>query len=98
MTSNRQQRRASARSLDKGKATGTPARPATQADAKRFIDQAFEDRIAWVASRTLLERVLEDPASPGLDDGLRSSIAIFLKRHPEPAGVQLGQPSGGESA
>lgn len=87
---NRQERRQAAR-----RGAPAPARPATQADAKRLIDQAFEDRISWVAARVLLERVLADPASPGLDEHLRASIAIFLERHPEPPAVQVGQPRGG---
>ena len=59
-------------------------KPATPADAKRFIDEAFIDRISWVAARVLLERVAGDVAWSQLHPELRASIATFLERHPKP--------------
>jgi hypothetical protein len=58
-------------------------KPATPADAKRLIDDAFRDRISWTAARILLERVTNDVAWSQLDDGLRAAIARFLERHPK---------------
>lgn len=57
--------------------------PATPADARRFIDDTFKDRISWTAARVLLERVTNDLAWGDLDDGLRDSIVVFLERHPK---------------
>jgi hypothetical protein len=62
----------------------TVPKPATPADAKRFIDDAFTDRISWTAARVLLERVSNDVAWSELQPELRASIATFLERHPKP--------------
>jgi hypothetical protein len=62
----------------------TPSTPATPEDAKRFIDEAFADRIAWTAARVILVRVTNDAFWGHLDPELRQSIATFLERHPEP--------------
>jgi len=75
---NRQQRREAER------AGQTPAKPATPEDAKRFIDEAFQDRISWTAARVILERVTNDVAWGQLNPELRQSIAVFLERHPAP--------------
>lgn len=75
---NRAQRRAAERAGDK------PRAPATADDAKRFIDQAFTDRISWTAARVILERVTSDAAYGQLDADLQRAIATFLERHPAP--------------
>ena len=59
-------------------------KPATPADARRFIDQSFTDRISWIAARLLLERVTADVAWSQLQPELRASILTFLERHPKP--------------
>lgn len=59
-------------------------KPATPADAKRFIDQSFTDRISWTAARVLLGRVTADVAWSQLQPELRQSITTFLERHPRP--------------
>lgn len=75
---NRQQRR-------HPDAPGHGSQPAaTPEDAKRLIDEAFTDRISWVAARTILVRLTNDHAWGQLDPELRTSIATFLERHPEP--------------
>jgi hypothetical protein len=73
---NRHERRAAER------ASGVKRQPATAADAKRFIDEAFSDRISWTAARVILVRVTEDRAYGSLDEGTRGSIERFLERHP----------------
>jgi len=75
---NRAQRRAAER------AAQAPSPPATADDAKRFIDEAFQDRISWTAARVILVRVTNDVAWGQLEAGLRASIVTFLERHPEP--------------
>lgn len=62
----------------------TPPARATAEDAKRLIDEAFEDRISWTAARVILTRVQGDPAFGELNPQLQGSIRIFLERHPEP--------------
>lgn len=57
---------------------------ATTADAAAFIGAAFTDRIAWVAARTLLVRILADDAVGAIDPSLRLSIERFLATHPAP--------------
>lgn len=57
---------------------------ATREDGRRFVDQAFTDRISWVAARVLLVRVLGDPTVNGLRPDLRSAIERFLRDHPAP--------------
>jgi hypothetical protein len=63
--------------------------PPTQADGKRFIDEAFRDRISWTAARVLLERArpLLGPGSydAGEIDEVAAAIDRFLERHPAPA-------------
>jgi hypothetical protein len=76
---NRQQRRQAA------KAGPQPKPPATPEDAKRFIDEAFTDRISWTAARALLVRITNDAGWRYLDPELKVAIATFLERHPEPA-------------
>lgn len=75
---NRAQRRAAER------AAQAPRPAVTPDDAKRLIDEAFEDRISWVAARVLLVRISNDVGWRYLDPELRAAIATFLKRHPEP--------------
>lgn len=75
---NRQQRRQSERDGARPKPAATPE------DAKRFIDEAFGNRISWVAARTILVRVTDDVAWSQLDPALRESITTFLARHPAP--------------
>lgn len=58
-------------------------KPATPADAKRFIDQSFSDRISWTAARVILDRVTADVAWSQLQPELRQSITTFLERHPK---------------
>ncbi len=74
---NRQQRRQAQRADPPG-----TRQPATPRDAKRFIDQAFVDRISWTAARVLLRRVRDEGATPEV----LAAIDRFLERHPEPPG------------
>lgn len=53
-----------------------------QKAAQRFIDQAFIDRIAWVAARLLLVQTLNDEGVNGLSPVLRGRIERFLASHP----------------
>ena len=69
---NRQERR----QADRDAARPNPK--ATQADAKRFIDEAFTDRISWVAARVLLELVVTEGATPDV----LAKIGRFLEAHP----------------
>lgn len=59
-------------------------RRATREDGRRFIDQAFTDRISWTAARVLLVRVTNDPTVNALRPELRSAIERFLRDHPAP--------------
>jgi hypothetical protein len=71
-------------------AKGFPIRRATAteaAHAREFVQEAFTDRIAWVAARTLLERVQRQATHRGGEDAtipgsLLSDIDTFLRRHP----------------
>lgn len=57
---------------------------ATRADAEKFIEQAFTDRISWTAAHVLLTRVTEDPEYEKLDADLRGGIERFLEGHTKP--------------
>lgn len=72
---NRQERRSAERE------GARPKPKATQADAKRFIDEAFADRISWVAARVLLELVVAEGATPDV----LARIGRFLEAHPRAA-------------
>lgn len=54
----------------------------TKAETEAFVAEKFTDRIAWVAARTLLERVRSDRSYAVLDPDTRSAIATFLEKHP----------------
>lgn len=75
--------------------SGRRSKRPTKADGARFMDQAFEDRISWVAARILLVRTLNDPLSNALAPELLEAIARFLARHPAPA---IGEAARGELA
>jgi hypothetical protein len=47
--------------------------------AKRFMDEALQDKIAWTAARSMLERVTNDSAWTRLDPDLRDSIERLLE-------------------
>jgi hypothetical protein len=56
----------------------------TKRDAKRFINEAFKDRISWVACRLILVGVTNDEGYMALDEDTRTRIERFLKAHPAP--------------
>jgi hypothetical protein len=66
---------------DSGESAGKlPAKPVTaRTIAKRFMDEALQDRIAWTNARSLLERVSNDSAWTQLDPDLRDSIERILE-------------------
>lgn len=56
----------------------TVEQPATRRDAERFVEQAFQDRISWIAARVLLERVRAE--GPTIE--VNAAIDRFLATHP----------------
>lgn len=57
------------------------ARRWTRGETRRFLEEAFANRIAWVAARELLERSLGE-----LPEGeTRGQVERFLAAHPKPA-------------
>lgn len=56
----------------------------TRKSTEKFIAEKFTDRIAWIAARTLLVRLSEDPSFFKLDLESRLAVERFLSRNPAP--------------
>lgn len=56
----------------------------TRKATEKFVAQSFTDRIAWVAARTLLVRLSNDPSFFKLDLESRLAVERFLSRNPAP--------------
>ena len=57
-------------------------KPWTKEQTEKFLAEAFANRIAWVAARTILVRVTNDETYNGLSEENRQRIERFLRDHP----------------